>query len=59
MTDLAYSIGDIFTWTFGILEMLGNLPNYAFVALGFVGAAFWLMKQGKFTREAKENGTLV
>ncbi len=59
MTDLAYTIGDFFTWTFGILEMLGNIPNYAFIAIGFIGGAFWLMMQSKFSKEAKKKGTLV
>lgn len=59
MTDLAYKLGDVFTWTFKILEMLGNLPNYLFIGIGFVGFGFWLMKQGQYTARDKREGNLV
>jgi hypothetical protein len=60
MTDLMYNLGDIFTWTFkNVLELLGNVPNVLFIIIGFVGTGFWLMKQTRYNREAKENGTLI
>lgn len=59
MTDLAYSLGDFFTWTFGILELLGNAPNVIFIIIGFIGAGFWLMKQAKYSKEDKEAGRLI
>ena len=55
-----YNLGDVFTWTFkNVLELLGNVPNVLFIILGFIGAGFWLMKQGRYNRESKENGTLI
>jgi len=58
-TDLIYSIGDIFTWTFGILTSLGNLPNVAFITLGFIGLAAWLWRQNKYNKEDGAAGRLV
>ena len=59
MTDFVYGIGDFLQWTFGILETLQNLPNVAFIILGFIGAGYWLMRQARYTREDKESGRLV
>lgn len=47
-----------FQWTFGILESLGNLPNWTFITIGMVGMFYWLRLQGKFNKEAAANGTL-
>ena len=59
MTDLAYSLGDFFIWTFGIIEMLGNSPNVLFIILGFIGTAFWLWKQAKYSKADREAGRLI
>lgn len=59
MTELIYATGDFFYWIFeNTLEPLGNLPNWSFIVLGFVGLFYWLKTQKKFTEEAKANGTL-
>jgi hypothetical protein len=59
MTDIAYSIGDFFTWTFGILTALENGPNYLFIALGIFGIAYWLRLQKKYSKADKEAGRLI
>ena len=59
MTDLAYSLGDLFQWTFGILTALGNIPNYTFIVLGFFGLFYWLNLQKKYSREDKKAGRFV
>mgnify|MGYP006901752005 CR=1 FL=1 len=59
MTELAYSLGDFFQSTFGILIALGNIPNYLFIILGFVGLFYWLNLQKKYSREDKEAGRLI
>jgi hypothetical protein len=59
MTELAYSLGDLFQWTFGILIALGNIPNYLIIVLGFVGLFYWLNLQKKYSRDDKEAGRLV
>ena len=59
MREFSYALGDFFYWLFeNTLEPLGNLPNNAFILLGFVGLFIWLKMQGKFNAEAKANGTL-
>lgn len=58
MTDFFYWLGDVFYAFFGMLEKLGNIPNYIFIALGFVGLFFWLNTQKKYNQKAESNGTL-
>lgn len=56
--DFIYLIGDVFEWSFQILEVLGNLPNYLYGVLMFGGLIFWLLWQKKMNAEAKQNGTI-
>ncbi|MEQ8325008.1 MAG: hypothetical protein RIC15_06095 [Vicingaceae bacterium] len=56
--DFIYATGDFFTWTFQILETLGNLPNYLFAVMMFGGIIYWLMWQKRLSAEAKSNGTI-
>lgn len=59
MTEFLYSLGDFFMWLFeNTLEPLGNLPNWSFIVLGFIGMFIWLNMQKKFNAEAKANDTL-
>lgn len=46
---------DLFVWSFGILENLGNIPNDIFLVLGFVMMFYWLNLQGKFNKAAANN----
>lgn len=55
MNDFVYWLGDVFYAIFGLFEKLGNLPNDAFIVLGFVGLFIWLNMQKKFNAEAKQN----
>ena len=55
LTDLFWGIGDLFTWTFGIFEVIGNSFNYTLLALGFVGLFYWLNWQRKFNEQAENN----
>jgi hypothetical protein len=55
MYYLLKPLEDLFVWSFGILENLGNLPNNAFIVLGFVLMFYWLYLQGKFNKEAAAN----
>jgi hypothetical protein len=55
MYYLLKPIEDLFVWSFGILENLGNLPNNAFIVSGFVLMFYWLYLQGKFNKEAANN----
>ena len=56
--DIMYFTGDIFEWFFQYLEMLGNIPNYLYGVLMFMGFIYWLNWQRKFSAEAKKNGTI-
>lgn len=55
MDWLAYPLGDLFTWTFGILEFLENWPNNIFIITGFLGLIYWLREQSKYNKEAAAN----
>ena len=56
MDWLAFPLANILTWFFqNVLEPLENLPNYAFVALMFLGLAVWIKFQMKYNAEAAAN----
>lgn len=48
--DIVYAIGDFFEWTFEILPVLGNIPNYLFVVLGALFFLYWMGQMVKFKR---------
>ncbi len=56
--DIVYPTGEFIEWSFGLLEIADNLPNYAFIVLGFGGIAYWVMLQVKYNKEAEAKGTL-
>ncbi len=58
MTDFIYWLGDVLYAFFGVFEKLGNIPNYLFIVLGFVGLAYWLIEQKKYNKKAQETGAL-
>lgn len=58
-TDLMYATGDFLESTFTILPEIGNSFNYAVIALGFVGLAYWLIYQSKMTKKAEKDHTLI
>lgn len=55
MYYLLKPLEDLFVWSFGILESLENLPNMAFILLGFVLLGYWLFLQAKYNKEAAAN----
>jgi len=64
MDWLAYPLAKIIVWTFdtflvpiGEIDILGiaGLPNFLFLALGFVLVAIWLKMQAKYNAEAAAN----
>ena len=59
MTDFIYGIGDFFYWLFeNTLEPLGDIPNWGFIVLGFIGMFIWLKMQKDFNAKAKSTGEL-
>lgn len=58
LTDLFWAIGDIFYWTFQLLDAdLGftAVMNTMLLILGFVGLFYWLNWQRKFNDQAANN----
>jgi len=58
MTELIYALGDAIYAFFSLFEKLGNLPNWLFILLGFVGLFIWLKMQKKYNQEAESTGHL-
>ena len=58
MNEIVYALQDVFEATFKILPLLGNIPNYLFIAIGFVGLYVWLKMQKGFDDKAEKTGTL-
>ncbi|MES2627431.1 MAG: hypothetical protein V4616_00555 [Bacteroidota bacterium] len=50
-------IAVVIVWTFeNILEVLGNIPNFLFIVVGFVGLFYWLKTQGNYNKKAATTG---
>tara|TARA_B100000678_G_scaffold291579_1_gene309394 strand:- start:3576 stop:3746 length:171 start_codon:yes stop_codon:yes gene_type:complete len=52
--DIVEGLGDFFEWTFGILPILGNIPNILFLLIGSVLFLYWMMEMRKHSK-AGEN----
>lgn len=57
LSGFFYGIADFMQMTFRLLEadMIGNIFNYACIALGFVGLFIWLNMQKKYNVAAESN----
>lgn len=57
LSGFFYGLGDFLGMTFRLLEadMIGNIFNYACIALGFVGLFIWLNMQRKFNAAAESD----
>lgn len=50
------AIGDfMYGLPFEFYDNIGNIVNYFFLSLGFVGLFIWLNKQRKYSEQAKNN----
>jgi hypothetical protein len=58
MQDIVMPLAELIESSFIVLEMLENLPNMLFIALGFVGLFYWLRLQKKYNEQADADGTL-
>lgn len=58
MTDFIYWLGDAFYSFFYQFEKLGDIPNWIFVALGFVMLFWWLGLQKKYNDKATQEGSI-
>jgi hypothetical protein len=57
-TDFIYATGNVFEAFFTKFALLGNIPNYIFIAVGIFGFLYWLNLQVKYNKAAARNGTL-
>ncbi|MCH1480151.1 hypothetical protein OAF64_06865 [Crocinitomicaceae bacterium] len=46
-TDFFFLLGDLFQWTFGIFELIGNLFNYFLILVISGGLCYWMNIQRK------------
>ncbi|MEZ4721457.1 MAG: hypothetical protein R2813_06215 [Flavobacteriales bacterium] len=58
LNELMDLLGELFTWTFGILRALGNNFNWFIIVIMSILGVIWIKKMGDFNKEAKQNGTL-
>ncbi|MCC7302558.1 MAG: hypothetical protein IT233_07950 [Bacteroidia bacterium] len=58
MDAVWYCIADVSYQVFGILEKLGMLPNFFFMACGGCAFLYWMYSQKKYNDEADARGTL-
>ena len=58
MDEIVNPIGRFLEWSFGILEWMGDMPWILMMWGGFIGTAYWCMRQMKYNKEAEANGTL-
>ena len=48
--DIVEGLGDFLEWTFGILPVLGNIPNILFFAIGSVLFIYWMLEMRKHAK---------
>ncbi len=49
-----YGLAAIFEWIFALIKPIGRMANIFFIAVGFIGTAFWLW-YGESTRKGGDN----
>jgi hypothetical protein len=58
--EIITPVAKFIEWTFeNVLVPISSPMNIGVILLGFVGLAFWLRMQKKFTEKAKQNGTIM
>ncbi len=50
--------GDLFEWTFSLMDGPNRNINIVFIIIGFVGIIYWLSRQVKFNQAAEQSGTI-
>lgn len=56
-TSLMNKTGDLFQWTFGLMDGPNRNMNIMFIIIGSIGVIYWLTRQTKYNAEAEQNGT--
>jgi len=56
MDWIVFPLRDGLVWVFdNVMEPTGNILNYTWVVLGFIGLFIWLNMQAKYNADAKAN----
>ena len=55
---LMHKTGDLFQWTFRLMEGPNRNINILFIIIGFIGAIYWLSRQFKYNQAAEQNSTI-
>ena len=58
-SDIFYGIGDAFEVAFVGIEFLGDNFNWLIAVVGIILFGYWLKRQAKYDKEAKENDTYL
>ena len=58
MTDIFIGFGHLCTRFFHIMPKIGNSYNYFMIVVGFIALAIWLFVQSKYTKSARDNGSI-
>ncbi|MEZ4739796.1 MAG: hypothetical protein R2818_10710 [Flavobacteriales bacterium] len=59
MQQISFAIGHFLEDTFGILTAMGWMPVTGISLILAFGLVYWLNLQGKYSRKAKKDGTLI
>lgn len=60
LQDIINPIGKVTEASFAILEgEFPNLVNWGCIVLGLIGLVFWLKLQGRYNKQAKQDGGIA
>ena len=57
-TSLMTKTGNLFQWTFRLMEGPNRNVNIMFIIIGIIGAIYWINQQMKYNAEADQKGTV-
>ena len=57
-TGLMHKTGDLFQWTFRLMEGPNRNMNICFIVIGFIGVIYWLSRQFKYNQAAEQSGNI-
>jgi hypothetical protein len=57
MKELFYTIADLFSLIFSVVESLGNMPNYLYICVIFMFLVVWTTKMLKHKKDNEEHAS--
>ena len=57
-TSLITKTGDLFQWTFRLMEGPNRNVNILFIVIAFIGMIYWLSRQRQYNQKAEQEGTI-